>query len=79
MIARYPGRCTRTGQPIKPGDVIAWDPATRTATLAAPAQPDPADTLDQYMPRHGLGRTRAQVWRSLQNARYGAGLDHETE
>lgn len=76
MIARYPGRCARTGQPVHPGDRVEWDPVARTVTLAPP---DPADTLDQHMPRTPRGRSRAQVWRSLQNARYGADLDHEVE
>jgi hypothetical protein len=81
MTARYPGTCATSGQPIRPGDLITLDPVTRRASLAAPAahRVDPADTLDAYMPRHGLGRTRAQVWRQSQNARYGAGLDHESE
>jgi len=29
MIARYPGRCARTGRAIKPGDVITFTPARK--------------------------------------------------
>ncbi|NBS94189.1 MAG: DUF3331 domain-containing protein [Betaproteobacteria bacterium] len=34
MTARKPGRCARSGQPIKPGDQILWNPRTKTAILA---------------------------------------------
>ena len=34
MTARKPGRCKRTGQTIKPGDQILWNPRTKTAILA---------------------------------------------
>ena len=33
MRAKYPGRCSRTGAPIRPGDEIAYDTATRTAYI----------------------------------------------
>jgi hypothetical protein len=33
MRAKYPGRCSRTGVPIRPGDEIAFDTATRTAYI----------------------------------------------
>ena len=29
MIAKYAGRCARTGAPIRPGDEIQYDTATR--------------------------------------------------
>jgi hypothetical protein len=29
MIARYPGRCARTGRVIRPGDVITFTPARK--------------------------------------------------
>ena len=32
MIARYPGRCARTGRAIKPGDVITFT-SSRKAVL----------------------------------------------
>lgn len=81
MIARYPGRCALTGSPIKPGDLIAWSHQHWGVVLVTPSprQHDVADGVDRYMPRHGLGRSRAQVHRSATNARYGAGLDHESE
>ena len=81
MIARYAGRCALTGAPIKPGDQIAWGAQAWGAVLIQPSprQHDVADHVDEHMPRHGLGRTRAQVHRSATNARYGAGLDHEAE
>ena len=34
MTARKPGRCARSGQPIKPGDAILWNPRTKQAILA---------------------------------------------
>jgi hypothetical protein len=33
MTARYPGKCSRTGAPIYPGDSIAYDTGTRRAWL----------------------------------------------
>ena len=39
MIARYPGRCARTGAPIRPGDTITPMGRKRYA-LAAPVDPD---------------------------------------
>ena len=77
ITARYPGRCARTGQPIKPGDRVEFDPATKATTLVQTV--DPADKLDAYMPIHGRGRSRAAMWRQYTNAAYGRGLDHEVE
>ena len=81
MIARYPGRCALTGAPIKPGDAIAWSAQAWGAVLVEPSprHHDVADVVDAHLPRHGLGRTRAQVHRGATNARYGQGLDHEVE
>jgi hypothetical protein len=39
ITARYPGKCARTGAPIKPGDPIKYDTATRRAWI------DHADTI----------------------------------
>ena len=33
MRAKYAGRCARTGAPIRPGDEIAYDTATRRAWI----------------------------------------------
>ena len=33
MLAKYPGRCARTGQRINKGDEIVYDTATRQAWL----------------------------------------------
>ena len=33
MIAKYPGRDARTGGPIRPGDEIQYDTATRRAWI----------------------------------------------
>jgi hypothetical protein len=43
MPARYPGKCSRTGARINPGDTIIYNTATRRAEL----QPD-ADTITFY-------------------------------
>lgn len=40
MTAKYPGRCSRSGARINPGDVILYDTATKRASL----QPD-SDTI----------------------------------
>jgi hypothetical protein len=42
MIARYPGRCARTGAPIRPGDAITPLGRKRYALAqhAAPVDPD---------------------------------------
>jgi hypothetical protein len=33
MIARYPGKCARTGRAIKPGDVITFTRARKTVLV----------------------------------------------
>lgn len=33
MTAKYAGRCAATGQAIKPGDLIKYNPVTRTSIL----------------------------------------------
>lgn len=44
MIARYPGTCSATGRPIKPGDEIQYDRRTRRAILLEPNAPiDPEE------------------------------------
>jgi len=43
MTARYPGKCSRSGARINPGDTIIYNTATRRAEL----QPD-ADTITFY-------------------------------
>jgi hypothetical protein len=43
MTAKYPGRCSRSGARINPGDVILYDTATKRASL----QPD-SDTITFY-------------------------------
>lgn len=44
MIARYPGRCVRTGAPIRPGDTIVHLGRGRAylADLVPPVDPDEA-------------------------------------
>lgn len=44
MIARYPGICTRTGAPIRPGDTIVWQGRGRAylADLVPATDPDEA-------------------------------------
>ena len=49
MTAKYSGKCARTGHPIRPGDEIIYDTATREVWH------DPEDE-DSYMERT---RTRA--------------------
>ena len=43
MTAKFPGRCSRSGARINPGDVILYDTATKRASL----QPD-SDTITFY-------------------------------
>jgi hypothetical protein len=79
MIARYPGRCARTGAPIRPGDTITPLGRKRYA-LAAPVDPDLAlaESVDpelaasdpeaaaaagRYL-RHSLARGVSHVWTS---------------
>lgn len=42
MIAKYPGQCTRTGAPIRPGDTIVWQGRGRAylADLVPATDPD---------------------------------------
>jgi len=55
MFAKYPGKCSRTGAPIAPGDHIQYDTFTRQAWIT-----DEDDTrgpfvmvLDQSAPYSG--------------------------
>ena len=43
FTARFPGRCARTGAPIKPGDIVASIGRSRYALIS---RADPADTVD---------------------------------
>jgi hypothetical protein len=45
MIARYPGRCARTGRVIRPGDVITFTPA-RKPVLVQQMHNDPQGVSD---------------------------------
>jgi hypothetical protein len=79
MIARYPGRCARTGAPIRPGDAITPLGRKRYA-LAQHAEPDLAlaESIDpelaasdpeaaaaagRYL-RQSLARGVSHVWQS---------------
>lgn len=35
MLARYSSACAKTGEPIRPGDTIEYNPTTRKATLVS--------------------------------------------
>lgn len=35
MVARYSGTCSKTGAPIRPGDLIEYDRANRRSTLVS--------------------------------------------
>ena len=48
MYAKYKGTCSRTGAPIRPGDQIQYDTATRQAMhaeldMATHAEPEPEE------------------------------------
>ena len=47
MIARYPGRCARSGRPIKKGDVMYYDPKTRLAYAQETIEKTDPDNDDQ--------------------------------
>ena len=50
MIARYPGKCARTGRAIRPGDVISFTPA-RKAVLVQQQHNGGADNVTPYSDR----------------------------
>lgn len=84
ITAKYPGTCANTGRPIRVGDRVNFNPTTRALNLLPPvdtwASTDAdAQRLDERIATTGRGLSRAQAWRRSQNARYGAGLDHEVE
>ena len=33
LLAKYPGRCIKTGKKVKPGDLISYDTATKRVVL----------------------------------------------
>ena len=47
MIARYPGKCARTGAAIRPGDTITFTPA-RKAVLVQRMHGDGRDNVTPY-------------------------------
>lgn len=56
MIAKYPGRCARTGAPIRPGDAILWarghtELATDLDPELAATDPDAAQAAGAYVAR----------------------------
>ena len=58
MIARYPGRCARTGRAINPGDVITFT-AARKAVLVQQQHDRVSDTVqfgDRVFYRNKAGR-----------------------
>lgn len=72
MIAKYPGRCIRTGASIRPGDSIVWHGRGRAELLAAVADmdpelvasdPDAALAAGRYMAR-SLARGVSDIWRA---------------
>ena len=48
MIARFPGKCARTGRAIKPGDVITFT-AARKAVLVQQQHNGGADNVTPYV------------------------------
>lgn len=70
MQARYPGKCARTGAPIRPGDSIDWDRRTKRAVLIAAASPGESDcepAADDDNPAritHDSGRYVSHVFRT---------------
>lgn len=46
MIARYPGRCARTGAPIRPGDTIHTVYPNGRKEYALAQHAEPVDTID---------------------------------
>jgi hypothetical protein len=85
MIARYPGRCARTGAAIRPGDAITPMGRKRYA-LAQHAAPvsDPVDMLDpelaqldpeaaaaagRYL-RQSMARSVSSLWRGADGREY---------
>lgn len=79
MLAKYPGRCIRTGASIRPGDSIVWHGRGRAELadtvdpmLAAVADmdpelvasdPDAALAAGRYMAR-SLARGVSDIWRA---------------
>lgn len=72
MTARYPGKCTRTGAPIRPGDLIVYagkgsayllDLLTDVDPELANSDPDAAAHAGRYL-RRGLEQGVSHVWKS---------------
>lgn len=60
MRARYPGRCSRCGGQIRPGDWIEWSPTTRIAQHARCPQSRGADAdFELLADAYGEGAARA--------------------
>ncbi len=79
ITARYPGRCAKCGQPIRPGQPINWYPQTRQTThvTCSATKSETTTTTQEAAPYHlsggeGYGYTgwhRGQVVRTPQRLR----------
>lgn len=59
MIARFPGRCARTGRAIKPGDVISFTSARKAVLVQQQHNDNVSDTVqfgDRVFYRNRNGR-----------------------
>ena len=48
MQAKFPGRCSRTGQPIQRGQTIVYNTETRSATLPSEGRSDYVSHVFQF-------------------------------
>ena len=59
MIARFPGKCARTGRAIKPGDVITFTAARKAVLVQQQHNDNVSDTVqfgDRVFYRNRNGR-----------------------
>ncbi len=69
MIAKYPGRCIKTGAIIRPGDTILWHGKGRAELIGADtvdpdlaaSDPDAAAAAGRYMAQ-AMSRGVSDIW-----------------
>ena len=71
IVAKYPGRCIKTGAVIRPGDTILWHGRGRAELAGAPtipaelaaSDPDAAAAAGRYLAQ-SIARGVSDIWRS---------------
>ena len=70
IYAKFASKCTATGQQIKRGELIKYDPDTRKAYKLDHAPQDPEESEDQRAANATRGYIEAQEEAAIRNGNY---------